>query len=83
MLNCYLEAYHHTLSSAQRSSLHQVMADLLSARPRYNTEDVYFASSYRKEVHCLDLMCQLLNSVTYQQMKEERRYNQLVCTQGE
>ncbi len=58
------------------------MADLLASRPRYDTSDVYFTTTYQLEVHCLDLTAELLLAIAQHQLKEDRKNNQLFCTQG-
>ncbi len=82
VLNCYLEAYHHTIDTNQRGNLHQAMVTIMGARPRYDTDDTYFTASYRNEVKCLELTSQLLLDIINHQMTEERAYNQKVCKEG-
>lgn len=82
VVNCYLEAYHHTLNATQRTNLHQSIATVMQARPRYDIDAFYFTELYRKEVKCLDTMGELLLGVINYQMTEERAYNQLVCHPG-
>lgn len=77
-----MEAYQHTLCTAQRTNLHQAMATVMQARPRYDINSFYFTEVYGKEVKCLELMSELLLSVINYQMSEERSYNQLICNQS-
>jgi hypothetical protein len=81
-VNCYLEAYHHTLNASQRLNLHQSIVTVMRSRPRCDVEAFYFTDVYNKEVKCLETMSSLQQAIINHQLSEERAYNQLVCWQG-
>ena len=81
-MNCYLEAYHHTLNASQRLNLHQSIVTVMRSRPRFDVEAFYFTDVYGREVKCLEAMSSLQLAIINRQMSEERGYKQLVCYPG-
>ncbi len=53
LIEQYLEAYEHTSDPLEQVRIVQMIADLMSQRPRLNLEGTYFQDSYQNEIDVL------------------------------
>lgn len=70
LLNCYYEAYQHTVGAEQRFALAQVITDITHSRPQLDLSLDYFVQAYRAETCCLRRHQQLLTGILDKQVTE-------------
>lgn len=63
LLNCYYEAYQHTVGAEQKFALAHVITDITHGRPRLDLSRQYFVQAYRAEAHCLQRHQQLIRGI--------------------
>eukprot|EP00163_Fabomonas_tropica_P027994 TRINITY_DN5572_c0_g1_i1.p1 TRINITY_DN5572_c0_g1~~TRINITY_DN5572_c0_g1_i1.p1 ORF type:complete len:2221 (+),score=691.16 TRINITY_DN5572_c0_g1_i1:420-7082(+) len=63
VIDCYLEAYEHTLDPVEQERLRKVIVSLIHQRPRVDLEAQYFSESYASELVGLELHYKLLRQV--------------------
>ncbi|XP_070274059.1 uncharacterized protein [Myotis yumanensis] len=76
LLDCYFEAYQHTLDPEERFALAQVITDIMYRGPRFDLSHPYFIKAYRDECTCLRLHQQLLRGILNQHIERQREYVQ-------
>ncbi|XP_013366254.1 PREDICTED: transmembrane protein FLJ37396 isoform X2 [Chinchilla lanigera] len=76
LLDCYLEAYQHTLDPEERFALAQVMTDIMHQRPKFNPGHPYFIKAYQDECTCLRLHLQLVRSILSHHIESQTEYVQ-------
>lgn len=70
LLNCYYEAYQHTVGVEQRFALAQVITDISHSRPQLDLSLDYFVQAYRAETCCLRRHQQLIRGILDNQVTE-------------
>lgn len=63
LLNCYYEAYQHSVGAEQRFALAQVITDITHSRPQLDLNLDYFVQVYRAETCCLRCHQQLIRGI--------------------
>lgn len=63
LLNCYYEAYQHTVGTEERFALAQVITDIMHRRPQLDLSLDYFVRAYRAETCCLQRHQQLIRGI--------------------
>ena len=58
----------------------QIMTDLMAERPRldYSPKVIYFAESYRGEIHCMKTQTKLFRELNAYLVKNERKQNKYI-----
>ncbi|XP_014386760.1 PREDICTED: transmembrane protein FLJ37396 [Myotis brandtii] len=82
LLDCYFEAYQHTLDPEERFALAQVITDIMYRGPRFDLSHPYFIKAYRDECTCLRLHQQLLRGILNQHIEQQREYVQRLWQEG-
>lgn len=62
-MNCYYEAYQHTVGAEERFALAQVITDIMHRRPQLDLSLDYFVRTYRAETCCLQRHQQLIRGI--------------------
>ncbi|XP_078461970.1 uncharacterized protein LOC144727193 isoform X2 [Lampetra planeri] len=83
LVDCYFQAYEHSLDGEERVALAQIIADTVHQRPRFEQRSVDFAETYRMERACLQTLHQLLVGVMDRQVAAMRDYARSVWRDGE
>lgn len=68
LLNCYYEAYQHSVGEEQRFALAQVITDIAHSRPLLDLNLDYFVQAYRAETCCLQRHQQLIRGILANQV---------------
>ncbi|XP_033619330.1 LOW QUALITY PROTEIN: uncharacterized protein Ccdc162p [Fukomys damarensis] len=76
LLDCYFEAYQHTLDPEERFALAQVMIDIMHQRPKFDLSHPYFIKAYQDECTCLRLHLQLVRSILNHHIESQTEYVQ-------
>lgn len=71
LVELYIEVYDHTCDIVEQQRLIQTIVDLMSRRPRMNSQSTYFIDSYKAEIDCLEKRTDLLREVIDMQMRTE------------
>lgn len=79
LLDCYFEAYQHTLDPEERFALAQVITDIMYRGPRFDLSHPYFIKAYRDECTCLRLHQQLLRGILNQHVSTASLKTLPVC----
>ncbi|KAM6181754.1 uncharacterized protein O8D03_000195 [Erethizon dorsatum] len=82
LLDCYFEAYQHTLDPEERFALAQVMTDIMHQRPKFDLGHPYFIKAYQDECACLRLHLQLVRSILNHHIESQREYVQRLWWEG-
>uniref|UniRef100_S4RXF2 Uncharacterized protein n=1 Tax=Petromyzon marinus TaxID=7757 RepID=S4RXF2_PETMA len=83
LVDCYFQAYEHSLDGEERVALAQIIADTVHQRPRFEQRSIDFAETYRMERACLQTLHQLLVGVMDRQVAAMRDYARSVWRDGE
>lgn len=84
LLNCYCEAYQHTVGAEERFALAQVITDIMHSRPLLDLNQDYFVQVYRAETDCLQSHQLLIKDILDNEVKTEacKGFSSCPCTKG-
>eukprot|EP00760_Papus_ankaliazontas_P009029 PhM_4_TR13957/c0_g1_i1/m.101192 len=73
VLDCYMEAYEHTVDVEEQGRLAQIILDIMTRKARINLQDNYFPASYTVELVNLELEYNLLREMINVLQSDERK----------